>query len=420
MKDHFERIIGYEDVKRELRMISDMLNHPDIYADMGAGAEKGLFLYGEPGTGKTTMAECLIGSIDRKCFTCRKKSSDGAFVDQLVKTFEDAKTNAPSIVFLDDIDKFSDKPEECEAPEEFVTVQTCLDELAGSDVFVIATANNARRLPDSLLRPGRLGKRIKVRNPRKEETAQIIKFYLDKAKTSDDLDPVSIAMMLEDESCAVLEDVIRVSAVKSAYNRQECITMDNIVDACLDIVFDATEFKKSYSDETLRMIAYHEGGHALVSELLDPGSVSIASIRPSGSSKLGFVRYSRKSCEEYTFDYHVNMLRTSLAGKAATEIVFGEPDTGVNGDLHNAFDTAERLVDNCSVYGFQNWIQDRNEDFSGENRNRAMALVMEINYAAVKKMLVQNRAKLDRIAEELMKKTTLTHADMTAIMNEAA
>ena len=419
MKDYFERIIGYEDVKRELRIISDMLNHPEVYESMGASVEKGVLLYGKPGTGKTTMADCLIRSIDRKCYTCRKKSSDGAFVEKIVKTFEEAKENAPSVVLLDDIDKFSEKSEECEAPEEFVAVQTCMDELAGDNVFVVATANNSRKLPDSLLRPGRLGKSIRIRIPRKEETAGIIQYYLDKANTGKDLDPVSIAMMLENESCAVLEDVIRVSAIKSAYNRQECITMDNIVDACLDLVFEASEFDKPYSEETLKMTAYHESGHALVSELLDPGSVSIVSIRPSGAFKLGFVRYSRKSDEEITFDYHENMLKTSLAGKAATEIIFGEPDTGANSDLHNAFNSAEKLVDNFSAYGFQNWIHDDNTSFTAENRNRTMAMVMEINYIAVKKLIIQNRDKLDRIAEALMEKTTLTHADIMKIMNEA-
>ncbi len=420
MKDPFEKIVGYEDIKKELRIVSDMMNHPDIYQKMGASMEKGLLLYGRPGTGKTTMANCLINSTKRRCFTCRKKSTDGEFVNRIVQTFEEAKKNAPSIIFLDDVDKFTDKPEEYESPEEFVAIQTCMDELADCDVFVIATANNYKRLPDSLLRPGRLGNGIKVRIPRKDETAEIIKFYLNQANTSKDLDPVSIAMMLEDESCAVLSDVIRASAVKAAFNRQKYITMDNIVDACLDLVFNSTEFKQPYTEETIRRTAYHEAGHTLAAELLDPGSVSIASVRPSGGSSLGFVRYSRKNQEEITFDYHVNMLKTSLAGKAATEIVFGESDTGANSDLHHAFDMAEDVVDNYCSYGFHNWIQDRDSDGASENRNRAMAIIMETYYMDVKKLLIQNRQKLDLIAAELMKKTTLIHEDIRNIMRTAA
>ena len=416
MSDFMKEIIGYEDIKSELGIIKDMLVNPDIYNDMGASMMKGLLLHGSPGTGKTTMANCLIKASGWKSYVCRKKSSDGSFVEEIVKVFEEAKKNTPSIVFLDDLDKFSDS--DSEEAEEFVTVQTCIDETVGKDVFVLATANKPRRLPDSLLRPGRLGKLIRVRNPRKDETVEIIRFYLDKAKVSKDLDTNSIAMMLQGESCAILEDVIRTAAVKAAFSRQDYITMNNIVDACLDLVFEATGLKKQYSEDTLRRTAYHEGGHAIVSELLDPGSVSIVSIRPTNSSTLGFVRYCRKENEEMDFEYFENMLKTSLAGKAATEIVYGEPDIGANRDLHNAYDSAEKIADNFCSYGFQNWIQDKDTAFSAENRNRTMAMIMERNYMEVKRLLARNRDLLDRIAEELLEKTTLVHADVERIMKK--
>ncbi len=418
MKDPFERIIGYEDVKKQLKIISDMMNNPEEYKKMGASMVNGVLLYGDPGTGKTTMAKCLIDSTERKCFTCRKKSTDGEFVEKIVQTFEEAKENAPAIVFLDDVDKFTDKPEEYESPEELVAIQTCMDELEGSDVFVIATANNFERLPDSLLRPGRLGEGIWVRTPIKEEREQIIKFYLEKTNASKDLDPVSIAMMLEDETCAILEDVIRAAAVKAAYNRQNCVSMENIVDACLDLVFHAGFMDRPYSEATIRMAAYHEAGHALAAELLDPGSVSIASVRPTSGTNIGFVRYCRKARVENTIDDHVNMIKTSLAGKAATEIVYGESDTGANSDLHHAFDLAEDLVDNYCSYGFHNWIQDRDSESSAENRNRTMAILMETYYMDVKKLLIQNRQMLDRIASELMARTTLIHEDIRKIMKD--
>ena len=162
-KDYFSEIIGYENIKNELRIIRDMLINPGIYQKMGAKMEKALLLYGNPGTGKTTMAECLIKSTGRKAFTCRKKASDGSFVDELVKVFAKAKEKAPSIVFLDDMDKYSDKNlKDSENAEEFVTIQACLDEIKDDDVFVIATVNEKRRLPDSLLRPGRFGKSIYI------------------------------------------------------------------------------------------------------------------------------------------------------------------------------------------------------------------------------------------------------------------
>ena len=165
MKDHFEKIVGYEEIKRELRIISDMLNNPEVYQKLGAGLNEGLVLCGEPGTGKTTMANCLIESTGRKAYVCRKKASDGKFIKTISDTFEEAKRHTPSIVLLDDLDKFSDQDEGCDA-EEFVVVQSCIDEIKGSDVFVIATVNNIKKLPFSLLRAGRLGKRLKVRQDR--------------------------------------------------------------------------------------------------------------------------------------------------------------------------------------------------------------------------------------------------------------
>ena len=211
--DFLKEVVGYEDIKRDLYIISDMLNNPEEYTKMGASKLDGLILYGEPGTGKTTMANGLINSTKRKCFICRKKFADGSFISKIVQVFEDAKKNVPSIIFLDDIDKFSDKNDD-DAPEaeEFATVQACIDEIHGEDIFILATANRKCRLPDSLLRPGRLGKAISIRNPRKDETTEIIKFYLDKTNTGDDLDAESIAMMLQDESCAILEEVIRSAA----------------------------------------------------------------------------------------------------------------------------------------------------------------------------------------------------------------
>ena len=418
MKDYFEEIIGYEDIKKELRVISDMLNNPEVYQELGAGMNEGVILSGKPGTGKTTMANCLIQSTNRKAFTIRKKYADGEFIKTISSVFEEARKNAPSIVLLDDLDKFSDKDDEnCDA-EEFVTVQSCIDELRRAGVFVIATVNDIRKIPDSLLRAGRLGKRLKIRVPKKAEATEIIKHYLDKSRKSEDLDEKSIARMLDGESCATLENVINNAAIKAAFSRQKKVTMKNIVDSCLDLIFDAPECEKELPDGIRKRIAYHEAGHAVVSELMDPGSVSIVSIRKSHGD-YGFVRYSRSEEKRSTSaEFNEAMIKTSLAGKAATELVFGEVDMGANLDLHNAFKRARRLVDNHCMFGFQNWIEDDNTAFAAENRNRAMAMVLEKNYLEVKKLLVEHRNLLDRMVEELMDKTTLVYSDVQRIVSE--
>ena len=416
MKDYFCEIVGYEDIKKELLIISDMLNNAEIYRKLGASINEGLVLSGKPGTGKTTMANCLICSVDRRTYTIRKKGSDGDFIKSIESVFADAKKNAPSIVLLDDLDKFSDKDDDCDA-EEFVTVQSCIDEIRGSDVFVIATVNNVRKIPDSLLRAGRLGKRLKVRVPKKEEATEIIKHYLNKSSMNDGLDAESIARMLDGESCATLENVINNAAIKAAYKRQNCVTMQNIIDSCLDLIFDAPESDDRLPEDIRKKIAYHESGHAVISEILDPGSVSIISIRKTNDGDYGFVRYSRseEDCDT-SAEFNEAVIKVSLAGKATTEVVFGEVDMGANADLHNAFRRAKRLVDNHCMFGFQNWIEDDNTAFVAENRNRAMAMVLEKNYLEVKKLLIEHRDLLDRMASELMEKTTLVYSDIQTIV----
>ena len=418
MKDYFREIIGYEEVKKELSIISDMLNNPEIYQNLGASINEGIVLSGRPGTGKTTMANCLIRSVDRKAYVIRKKGSDGDFIKTIENIFADARQNAPSIVLLDDLDKFSDQNENCDA-EEFVTVQSCIDEIRGSDIFVIATVNKITKIPISLLRAGRLGKRLKVRLPNEKEAEEIIKHYMARSSMFDKIEEESIARMLEGESCATLESVVNNAAIKAAYNRQNKVTMQNIIDSCLDLIFDAPGSSDPLPEDILRKIAYHESGHALISELLNPGSVSIMSIRKTNDGDYGFVRYHRSEEKaDNSAEYNESIIKVSLSGKAATELVFGETDMGANADLHNAFHRATCLVDNECMFGFQNWIEDKHDAYAAENRNRTVAFVMEKNYLEVKKLLAENRNLLDRMASELLDKITLVRMDIQRIMNE--
>ncbi len=417
MKDYFEEIIGYEDIKNELRIISDMLNNTEVYQKLGAGIKEGLILSGAPGTGKTTMANCLIKSTNRTVFTIRKKSSDGDFINTIEKTFEEAKQKAPSIILLDDLDKFSDKSDDNVDAEEFVTIQSCIDEIRGHDVFVLATVNVIHKIPDSLLRSGRLGKRIRIFKPDIDEATEIVKYYLKKSNMPDNLDSASIARMLNGESCAALENIINSAAMKAAYKRQESVKMDNIIDSCLDMLYEAPEGDMYISEDIKRKIAYHEAGHAFVAELLDPGSVSLISLRKTRIGECGFVRYSRtKDKYSTSAEYKEVTIKAALAGRAATELVYGETDMGANSDLHDAFDQAIDLVDDVCMYGFQNWISDKNTEVSAANRNRYVAMLMEKNYLEVKKLIAQNRKLLDLLVEELMKKTTLVYSDVQAIM----
>ena len=151
--NEFDDIIGYDATKEELVRIADTLKNAERYRRLGMTSPRGLILYGRPGTGKTLMANCLIKVSGRPAFTCRRTEADNSFIDKMKAVFEEAEQNAPSIVFLDDMDKFANSDFQHRDAAEFVAVQSCIDSMRGAEVFVLATANeNIKNLPGSLLR----------------------------------------------------------------------------------------------------------------------------------------------------------------------------------------------------------------------------------------------------------------------------
>ena len=161
----FDKIIGYKDVKAELFRLCDVIKNADKYKALGVAPIGGLLLDGEPGVGKTLMANCFIKESGRKAFVCRKNKPDGEFVNEIKNVFNEAAENAPSIILLDDMDKFANEDDYHRNAEEYVTVQSCIDEIKGKDVFVLATTNGTENLPRSLLRAGRFDCIINVDAP---------------------------------------------------------------------------------------------------------------------------------------------------------------------------------------------------------------------------------------------------------------
>lgn len=418
MEDYFGTIIGYEDIKDQLRMIADMLRNPEEYEKFGVTINDGLLLTGRPGLGKTTMADCLIKASGRKAFICRKKASDGDFLKTIDDIVQEAYAEAPSIIFFDDIDKFSDSNESVLDTEEFAAVQAGIDELKGEDVFIMATANHPEKLPESLTRHGRLGTEIHFRCPTLEEGVAIVKHYLNNAGI-DGMDAESIARMLNHESCATLENVVKTAGMKAAYKRRDKVAMEDMVDACLDEVLGSPASSARPDPEAMERIACHEAGHALAAELLQPKTVAVISIRPGMSTTSGAVHYCRDKKEKTMLDAE-NEMKISLAGKAAVEVMYGVADFGANADLHHAFDAATNIVDNCCAYGFDAWIEDDNANVASDNRNREMAYLVRKEYVEVKKLLIENRTLLEKIMNILLEKTTITYSEFQEIMHAEA
>lgn len=158
----FDKIIGYSEIKKGLKQISDTLKNKELCEMLGSSFPKGLLLYGELSEEKTMMANAVIKESGRKVFTCRKDKPDGEFVKEIKATFDRAAENAPSIVYLADMDSFTNGDEKHPDAEEYATVQSCMDDVISKQVFVLATVNNPRCLPGSLFRVGRFDRKIEV------------------------------------------------------------------------------------------------------------------------------------------------------------------------------------------------------------------------------------------------------------------
>ena len=412
----FEEIIGYNSIKNELIKICDIMRNSEFYSNLGVNVPNGLLLVGDPGLGKTLMANCVIKASGRRSFICRKDKPNGDFVNHIKAVFDEAVANAPSIVFLDDMDKYANGDEEHTNCEGFVTIQSCIDFAKGKDVFILATINDKRSLPKSLLRAGRFDNRIEVSAPRGKDAEKIISYYISRKNFVADIDMQTIARLLSGLSCAEFEAVINQAGIYAGFARKQKIEMDDIVRACLRVIYLAPEKEEAHSPQVLKSIAYHEAGHAVVAEVLEPGSINFVSVRSHSSSKGGFANYYQPE-ECWIKKQHMeNRVTVALGGKASTEVCFGETDIGTENDLHKAFDICEKFVDHFCSNGFDRWVQTAFPSNSlMERKNAQISFEMENFYKKAKKILIDNREFLDKLAQALMNKDTLTSVEIQAI-----
>lgn len=410
----FNKVIGYEDVKIELERIIDMMVKPDKYKELGVQTTRGLLLHGEPGVGKTLMAKCFVKASKRPTFTVRKDLPDGDFVKHIKNTFDKARSEAPSIVFLDDMDKFANGDSNHKNAEEFVTIQSCIDECKDDEVFVLATTNDLRAIPNSLIRPGRFDKTVVIENPVGEDAEKIIKHYLKKKKCAKDVDTKQISRLLDGKSCATLENVINEAGVYAAYENRKLVSMDDIVRSFMRDYYNASEKLKFKEDEYMLKTAYHEAGHAVVSEILDPESVPFVSIQPHNGLVAGFARFDNNPSYFHDKKFMENRVISLLAGKAATEVVYGVTDVGTIYDIKRAYEIVQRFVDDYCSYGFHTFegVSDREPDAMEQARFTIIGYEMERYYQQAKRILIENRKYLEAVAKELYKKKVLLAKDI--------
>ncbi len=419
----FESIIGYESVKEELLRFCDALKNRECYAALGAESPRGLVLYGVPGVGKSMMAAALIHESGRKAFVCRKDEPNGEFVKKIKETFREARESAPSIVFLDDVDKFANEDNRHRDTEEYVTIQSCIDEVRGQEVFVLATANDISKIPRSLIRSGRFDRVLHIKPPAGEEAEQIVAHYLKGKSLVKDVDAGSLARLMAGRSCADLESVINSAAVYAGFERSEYISMEHMLRVVLrkwcginswkagEDVTDPEEMKQR------RIIAWHEAAHAVVQEVYDPGTVVLMGI--SEESLRGVTQKSETVRYRYDWGMEcmINILN-SFAGPAATEQKYGTHDVGAARDIDNAITKIRELVEEKAFAGLA-FVGQGNMDCS-ENLSARIDIAVNVEaerlYRKAKEILAVNREAHERLADALYDRGILTAADVQEVL----
>ena len=421
-KEIFSTIIGYDDIKKTLKTIVDVLNNEEKYKKLGCSIAHGLLLYGSPGTGKTSIAnEILDNALNRKKYIIRKTKSDGDFMDYMNEIFEEAVKNQPSIILLDDLDKFSENDNRSNQ-EEYVTVQSLIDDIKDEDVFVIATANDYSCLPDSLVRAGRFDIQLEIDNPKEEDAIKIFDYYLKNKKISKEVNIKDISCILTDSSCAELEKVCNQAGIYAGYKNKTVIEMDDLVRASLELKYKANIEDLNKDDKYSLETAYHEAGHALIGEYFEPGLISFITITKSNSKTKGMTIYHDN--EDYFRDivFMQNRVKMLLAGKAVTEVVFNKCDTGSEADINRAFRIVQRMVDGFCLYDFNSSVNriDRSNEVSErvkENKESNVNKLIKDFYNEVKSILIEKRKTLDELALRLNNKKILFQDEIRSVIN---
>ena len=418
-KELFKNIVGYDNTKKTLERLIDVLNNQEKYKKLGSTIPHGLFLYGHPGLGKTTFSKEILKNVNRKTYTIRKTKSDGSFIDYMTNIFNKAKENQPSIILLDDLDKFAEDDNTKNA-EEFVTVQSLIDNIKNEDIFVIATANNRHILPDSLLRSGRFDIKIEIDYPTRKESFDILKHYLKNKKIDKDVNIKNISYILECRSCADFEKVCNQAGIYAGFKNKEKIGNNELLRAALELSYDTNIEELNKEDKYALNTAYHEAGHAIVGECLEPGSISFISIARTDSETKGITKYHKNDNYFDDITFMENRIITLLAGKAATEIIYNKCDTGTESDIRRAYDITARLIDDyCKLDFYSFYRGESTSEKVKENKLENINKSVEKYYIKAKEILIENKSKLDNLAIELKNKKILFQDEIQTIINNS-
>ena len=410
----FEDIIGYDGIKEELKKLITVLNDVDRFKQNKVTIPMGVLLHGDPGLGKTMMAHAFVNNLKRKKVFIQKDLPDGEFVNYFKARIREAISNAPSVVFLDDLDKFSNNDARHKNSDEFVTLQTLIDEARGKDVFFIATANDLENIPDSMLRTGRFDIRIEFQKPNVNHSIELVKHFLKNKKTSDDFDLDEIANLLIDGSITDLETIINDAYINAICSGRDYIDYYDVLNSALKTLFSIIDEETECDENSLLATAVHEAGHALTSELLEPNSVNFVTIK--GNELYGGLTCQRKSIKHrYDFNSLCNKIKVALGGKVATDIRFHQPDLGDSSDLSRAYHIVRDLYTDYGIsdYGLLNNYSENARHTLDDYINK----FLKEQEKQLRELLLLNIDKFNLLVDELLNKKTIRGKELRALLN---
>lgn len=442
----FKDVAGLAEERGELQEIVEFLKYPKKFTDMGARIPKGVLLVGQPGTGKTLLAKAVAGEAGVPFYTI----SGSDFVEMYVGVgasrvrglFEEAKTKAPCIVFIDEIDAVGrqrgaglggghDEREQ--------TLNQLLVEMDGfgtnSGVIVLAATNRPDILDPALLRPGRFDRQIVVPAPDVRAREEILTLYAKKKKLSGEIDIGVLAKNTAGFTGADLENMMNEAALLAARKDKQSITMQDLEDAMVKVLMGPEKKSKVISDKDKKLVAYHEGGHAVVSRFLEHAEpVHQVSIVPRGMAG-GYTMY--KNTEDKSFMSKSEMedkIVSLLGGRVAEQLILNDISTGASNDIERASKIARSMVMRYGMsekLGTITFGNDQEEVFLGRDINNVrnysedIAAVIDIEvkrivdngYNRAKTILEQHVDKLHKVASVLLEKEKIEAEEFEAIMN---
>ncbi|MDQ7250494.1 ATP-dependent zinc metalloprotease FtsH [Dongia sedimenti] len=445
----FADVAGVDEAKAELMEIVNFLKDPRRYGRLGARIPKGVLLVGPPGTGKTLLARAVAGEAGVPFFSI----SGSEFVEMFVGVgaarvrdlFDQARTKAPAIIFIDELDALGRArgihPLSGGHDEKEQTLNQLLAELDGFDpsvgVVLLAATNRPEILDPALLRAGRFDRQVLVDRPDKVGRVQILKVHLKKAKLAQSVDPERVAALTAGFSGADLANLVNEAALLATRRNADAVAEEDFVAAIERIVAGLEKRNRLLNPRERKVVAYHESGHALVALTL-PGTDTVQkiSIIPRGIGSLGYT-IQRPTEDRYlmTKAELENRMAVLLAGRAAEMVAFGELSTGAADDLVKATDIARSIATRFgmtdkigqvaleetprSYLGVSEpaWLVDKK--FSEETAREidlAVKAAVDRAFTQASAILTEKRAILERMAETLLEKETLTEPEIKALL----